>query len=91
MAAGAGHDTPGPVAVQESPASAHGAGGGLAGQPSPDTASHDSRSGREAGGDSGGEPLACYGDSAYGTRDLRGREDGHPAGHQVLAVRRARP
>ena len=68
----AGHGNPGHAAVQGSSATAHGAGGGLAGQPGPDTASHDSRSGREAGGDCGKEPLAWYGDSAYGTGDLRG-------------------
>jgi IS5 family transposase len=81
LAAGARHDNPGPAAVQGSPASAHGAGGGHAGQPGPDTASHDSRSGRGAGRDSGEDPLAWYGDSAYGTGDLRGAiaDAGHRA------------
>jgi IS5 family transposase len=81
LAAGARQDNPGPAAVQGSPASGHDADGGLAGQPGPDTASHDSRSSREAGGDSGEEPLAWYGDSAYGTGDLRGAiaDAGHRA------------
>ena len=57
LAAGAGQDNPCPAAVQGSPACAHDADGGLAGQPGPDTASHGSRSSCEAGGDSGEEPL----------------------------------
>ena len=52
-----------------------------AGQPGPDTASHDSGSGGGPGDDSGEEPLAWYGDSAYGTGDLRGAiaDAGHTA------------
>ena len=42
----------------------------------------DSRSSREAGGDSGEEPPAWYGDSAYGTGDLRGAIAG--AGHRAV-------
>src|SRR5712664_1992618 len=38
------------------------------GQPSPDAASHGSDGGSDGGGE---EPLAWYGDSAYGTGDLR--------------------
>jgi hypothetical protein len=51
--------------------------GRLGGAGDPD----DSRSSRGAGGDSGGEPLAWYGDSAYGTGDLRGAiaDAGHRA------------
>jgi hypothetical protein len=57
---------------------------GTAGQPSPDAASH--------GGSNGGgeEQLAWYGDSAYGTGDLRDAID--KAGHQaVIKPRPLRP
>jgi IS5 family transposase len=81
LAAGAGPGNPGPAAVQGPAASARDADGGLAGQPGPDDPSHGSRSSREAGGDSGEQPLAWYGDSAYGTGDLRGAiaDAGHRA------------
>jgi DDE family transposase len=45
--------------------------------PAADTASHDS-----PGSEPGGEPLAWYGDSAYGTGDLRGAIAG--AGHRAV-------
>jgi hypothetical protein len=53
-----------------------------AGQPSPDTAGPGSGSGGEPGRDCGREPLAWYGDSAYGTGDLRDAIE--RAGHQAV-------
>jgi IS5 family transposase len=81
LAAGAGQDNPDPAAAPGSPACAHDADGAPPGQPGPDTAVHDSQGSREAGGDCGGEQLAWYGDSAYGTGDLRGAiaDAGHAA------------
>ena len=81
LAAAAGPQDPGPAAAEESPPAAHDAEGGSGGQPGPGTASHGSGRGGEAGGDSGEEPLAWYGDSAYGTGDLRGAiaDAGHRA------------
>ena len=79
-AAGAGQQDPGPAAGQGSPAAGHDAADGPAGLPGPDTPGRGSGGG-EAGGDSGQEPLAWYGDSAYGTGDLRGAicDTGHTA------------
>jgi Transposase DDE domain/Transposase domain (DUF772) len=81
-AAGAGPGGPRPAAGQGEPAAAHDADAGPAGPPGPDDASHGSTSGGEAGGDSGEEPPAWYGDSAYGTGDLRGAIA--DAGHQAV-------
>jgi hypothetical protein len=81
-AAGAGPEDPGPAVAHGEPAVAQDADGGPAGQPGPDTASHTSRSGGRAGDDCGEEPLAWYGDSAYGTGDLRGAIC--DAGHQAV-------
>ncbi len=53
---------------------------GAAGQPGPDAASPGSGGGGSGGG--GEEPLAWYGDSAYGTGDLRGAID--DAGHRAV-------
>jgi len=80
LAAEAGHDNPGPAAAQGTPPAAHDA-AGPAGQPGPDTAGHGTGAGGRDGGDSGEEPLAWYGDSAYGTGDLRGAiaDAGHRA------------
>jgi hypothetical protein len=44
--------------------------------------SHDSSAGSGGGGDDREKPLAWYGDSAYGTGDLRGAID--DAGHQAV-------
>jgi len=85
LAAEAGHDNPGPAAAQGTPP-ARDADGGPAG-PGPDTAGHGTGTGGKAGGDSGEEPLAWDGDSAYGTGDLRGAIAG--AGH--AAVIKPRP
>jgi len=51
------------------------------GQPGPGAAGHDSAGGAAAGDDPGQEPLGWYGDSAYGTGDLRGAisDAGHAA------------
>jgi len=75
LAAEAGHEDPGAAVASGSPP-----GHGPAGQPGPDTPRCDSAG--EAGGDSGGQPLAWYGDSAYGTGDLRGAIA--DAGHQAV-------
>jgi len=80
--AGAGPQDPAPAVAQGEPPAAHDAGDGPAGQPGPDDASHRSASGGQAGGESGEEPLAWYGDSAYGTGDLRGAIA--DAGHQAV-------
>ena len=53
---------------------------GAAGQPGPDAASPGSGGGGSGGG--GEEPPAWYGDSAYGTGDLRGAID--DAGHRAV-------
>jgi hypothetical protein len=76
LAAEAGQAGSGP-AGQEPP----GAGGEAGGQPGRDAASHDSGSGADAGDGPSEEPLAWYGDSAYGTGDLRGAiaDAGHRA------------
>jgi IS5 family transposase len=78
LAAGAGQGHPGPAAG-EPPAAAGEAGApAAAGQPGPDAAA--SASGGHGDG-CGEEPLAWYGDSAYGTGDLRGAiaDAGHRA------------
>jgi Transposase domain (DUF772)/Transposase DDE domain len=58
-----------------------GAGGEAGGQPGRDAASRHSGSDAAAGEGPGEEPLAWYGDSAYGTGDLRGAiaDAGHRA------------
>jgi len=73
LAAEARSGDSGAASAPGSPPAGHGADGGPAGQPGPGTARPGSASGGEAGGDSGEKPLAWYGDSAYGTGDLRGR------------------
>ncbi len=88
-AAGQGNSDP---AVAEEFLAAEAAGDGpdatgAAGQPSPDAAGNGSN-----GGSGGGrqEPLAWYGDSSYGTGDLRDAID--KAGHQaVIKPRPLRP
>ena len=52
---------------------------GAAGQPGPEAASHGGHGGSNGGGE---EPPAWYGDSAYGTGDLRDAID--KAGHQAV-------
>ena len=52
---------------------------GAAGQPGPEAASHGGHGGSDSGGE---EPPAWYGDSAYGTGDLRDAID--KAGHQAV-------
>ena len=52
---------------------------GAAGQPGPEAASHRGHGGSHGGGE---EPPAWYGDSAYGTGDLRDAID--KAGHQAV-------
>jgi len=54
---------------------------GAAGQPGPDAAGHGG-SGSGSGGGGEEEPLAWYGDSAYGTGDLRDAIE--KAGHQAV-------
>ncbi|HXZ75383.1 MAG TPA: transposase [Streptosporangiaceae bacterium] len=51
------------------------------GQPGPGAVGHDGAGGAAAGDDPGQEPLGWYGDSAYGTGDLRGAisDAGHAA------------
>jgi len=76
LAAAAG---PGPVAAEEEqvPGTGHGSDEGGR-QPGPDAAGHGDNDGK----DTDREALAWYGDSAYGTGDLRGAiED---AGHQAV-------
>jgi hypothetical protein len=72
LAAEAGQEGSGPAAA-ELPAAG--------GQPGPGAAGHDGADGAGAGDDLGEEPLAWYGDSAYGTGDLRGAisDAGHTA------------
>jgi Transposase domain (DUF772)/Transposase DDE domain len=72
LAAEAGQEDSG-AAAGESPAAGQ--------QPGPGAAGHDGGSGTGAGDDPGEEPLAWYGDSAYGTGDLRGAicDAGHTA------------
>ena len=50
--------------------------------PGPAAAGDPPAAGDEAGGDRGGEPLAWYGDSAYGTGDLRDAIE--QAGHRAV-------
>ena len=50
--------------------------------PGPAAAGDPPAAGDEAGGDCGGEPLAWYGDSAYGTGDLRDAIE--QAGHRAV-------
>ncbi len=68
---------PGPAAAEEEqvPGTGHGS-DEAGGQPGPDAA------GSDDGTDSDREPLAWYGDSAYGTGDLRGAIA--DAGHQAV-------
>jgi transposase-like protein DUF772/DDE family transposase len=72
LAAEARQEDPGPAPAGEPPAAR-----GEAGAP----ARHHSRSGGDGGGDCGEEPPSWYGDSAYGTGDLRGAicDAGHRA------------
>ena len=72
VAAEAGTPDPAPGGTDSADHSGHPGG---AGDPA------DSRTSRQAGGGSGEEPLAWYGDSAYGTGDLRGAiaDAGHAA------------
>jgi IS5 family transposase len=77
-AAGTGHGGAGPSAEPGPPAAGaagHGGDDRAAGQPCPGAAGSDADHG------SGREPLAWYGDSAYGTGDLRGAisDAGHAA------------
>jgi hypothetical protein len=68
-------------AGQEDSGAAAGQSPAAAGQPGPGAAGHHGGSGTGAGDDPGEEPLAWYGDSAYGTGDLRGAigDAGHTA------------
>ena len=80
-AAGTGNSDPA-VAEQFLAAGAAGDGTGAtgaAGQPGPEAASHGGHGGSDSGGE---EPPAWYGDSAYGTGDLRDAIG--KAGHQAV-------
>jgi IS5 family transposase len=80
LAAGAVHEDCGPAAGEPAAAGGEAGSPAPAGQPGPDGAGHAGASG--GADDCGGEPLAWYGDSAYGTGDLRGAIA--DAGHQAV-------
>ena len=81
LAAEAGQAGSGPAAGEPPGAGGETGAPAAAGQPGSDAAASASGGGG-AGDDCGGEPLAWYGDSAYGTGDLRGAIC--DAGHQAV-------
>jgi hypothetical protein len=80
LAAEAGQQDCGPAAAQEPPAGGGAGARAAGGQPGPGAGG--SGRGGDAGDDRGEEPLAWYGDSAYGTGDLRDAIE--RAGHRAV-------